>query len=185
MTQLPTEPVEPKVWGLLAEFPDVTSVFDAAHKVREAGFAKWDVHCPFPIHEMDEAMGLKPSQVPNLMGGAAFTGVAVALLMQWWMAKVDYPILIAGKPLFAWEWALPITFELGVLFSAFAAVFGMLALNGLPRPHHPLMSRPEFLKAGDDGFFISIEAKDKNFDPEKTRELLESLGATGVEVVED
>jgi len=106
-------------YGVLAEFEDVAAVYGAAKRVREAGYTKWDVHSPFPIHGMDEAMGLGKPRVPFFMGMGALIGVGGALLMQWWMNGVDYAILNAGKPMFAWEQATPITFELGVLLSAF------------------------------------------------------------------
>lgn len=171
-------------YGLLAEFEDVTAVYGAAKRVREEGYAKWDVHSPFPIHGMDEAMGLARPKVSFFMGTGALLGVGGALLMQWWMNAVDYSILVAGKPMFAWEQATPITFELGVLLSAFGCLGGMLLLNKLPMPYHPLLRKDNFLRSSDDKFFIAIEADDPKYDESQTRAFLESLGGFNIETVE-
>lgn len=181
------------VFGLMAEYSDVTSVFNAAKRVRDAGFTKWDVGCPFPIHDMDEAMGLKPSKVAWPMGFGALSGVTIALVMQGWTSAgwtlpigwlSGYQINTAAKPLFAWEQFLPVTFELGVLLSSFGALFGMLMINRLPMWYHPLMKKDRYLRVGDDKFFISIESKDPKYDEAQVRQLLESTGAAAVEVVE-
>jgi len=177
---------EPKrSWGVMAEFADPAALMHAAERVRDAGFRKWDVYSPFPVHGMDESMGVKQSKVPVIMGAAAATGFTCAWLMQWWMNQVDYPIPIAGKPLFAWEAATPILFEFSVLLAAFGALLGMLALNGLPRWHHPLMCKERFLRVSDDRFVIAIEARDPSFDERKTAEFLRQIGGNHVEMVED
>jgi hypothetical protein len=182
-----------EAFGLLAQYDDVTSVYRAAAKVRDEGYTKWDVGCPFPIHNMDEAMGLKQSNVSWIMGFGAAAGVALALIMQYWTSAGEtvqigwlsgYKINVASKPLFAWEQFLPVTFELGVLISAFGAIFGMLMINRLPMWYHPLMKSERYLRVGDDKFFISIESKDPKFNDNATRQLLESTGAAHVEVVE-
>lgn len=174
---------DPAVWGLLAEYHDTPSIYHAAEKVRDAGFKKWDSFGPFAVHGLDEAMGAPRSKVAWIMGTGAFTGVACAYLMQWWMSSVDYPMVVAGKPFTAWEQWMPIMFELGVLLSAFGAIFGMLALNGLPRWYHPVMKHDRFLRASDDRFFIAIEAADPLFDVNRTRDLLAATGASHIEVV--
>lgn len=180
-------------FGLMAEYSDVTSVYRAAEKIRDEGYTKWDVGCPFPIHNMDEAMGLKPSKVAWIMGFGAVAGVTIALIMQGWTAGggvldigwlSGYNVNTAAKPLIAWEQFLPVTFELGVLLSAFGAIFGMLMINRLPMWYHPLMKKDRYLRVGDDKFFISIEAKDPKFNDAATRRLLESTGAEHVDVVE-
>lgn len=175
----------PAVWGIMAEFADPAALTHAAEAVRDAGVKKWDVFSPFPVHGMDEAMGLKPSRVSNIMGFMALCGFTTALLMQWWMSSVDYPIAIGGKPNLAWEQWTPILFELSVLFAAFGAIGGMFGLNMLPRWHHPLMTKERFLRVGDDRFFIAIEASDPSFDPGATRAMLERLGGKNIELVED
>ncbi len=174
----------PETYGIVAEFEDTTAIYKAAHKVRDDGYKNWDVYSPFPIHGMDEAMGLGRPKVSLFMGTGALIGVAGALLMQWWMNGVDYAILNGGKPLFAWEQATPVTFELGVLLAAFGCLGGMLFLNRLPMPHHPLMKIDNFLRSSDDKFFIAIESKDSKFDASATRSYLESLGGFNIEMVE-
>ena len=175
----------PVVWGLMAEFDNPGALSHAAVAVRDAGYRKWDVYSPFPVHGMDEAMGAPPSKVPWVMGAMALTGFSCALSMQWWMASVDYKIVTAGKPLFAWEQFTPVMFELSVLFAAFGAVFGMLILNLLPRWNHPLPTKARFLRVSDDRFIIAIESGDALFDKHSTRQLLEKLGGRHIDVVED
>lgn len=173
------------LWGVMAEFRDPAALTHAAEQLRDSGFKKWDVYSPFPVHGMDEAMGLGPSRVTYTMGTMAALGCASAVLMQWWMGQVDYPIVVAGKPLFAWEAGMPIIFELSVLFSAFGALFGMLMINLLPRWNHPLFDKQRFLRVSDDRFVIAIEARDPKFSEHSVKQLLERLGGTHVERVED
>lgn len=177
-------PQAPVTWGVMAEFPDVTSVFRAAERVRDAGFRKWDVYAPFPIHNINRAMGLKPSRVSYCVGTGAFLGIVTALAMQFWMGGIDYKILVGGKPLIAWEQATPITFELAILFASFSALFGMLAINKLPMWYHPLLKKERFLRVSDDRFVIAIEAADSQFDQHRTAQFLSELGGTHIEVVE-
>jgi len=174
----------PNDYGILAEFVDITAVYQAAQKVRDEGYANWDVYSPIPIHGMDEAMGLKRPKVSFFMGTGALLGVAGALTMQFWMNGVDYPMLNGGKPLIAWEQATPITFELGVLLSAFGCLGGMLLLNKLPMHFHPLLTKDNFLRSSDDKFFIAIEAKDPKYDAQQTQRFLEGLGGINIETVE-
>lgn len=171
--------------GILVEFDDAHDLVEACRKVRDAGFQKWDAHTPFPIHGMDAAMGIRGSRLPFIVLAGGLTGMSVALLMIWWMNAVDYPFNISGKPLFGWPAAVPVTFELTVLLSAFATFFGMWGLNGLPRLHHPLFSSERFARATADRFFIVIEKADPRFDRDKTREFMASLGGTAVEDIYD
>ncbi|MFI4916219.1 MAG: DUF3341 domain-containing protein [Phycisphaerales bacterium JB060] len=173
------------VHGVMAEFPSSAAVYHAAEQVRDAGFKKWDVFASFPIHGIDEAMGMKRTRLPLIVAGGAVTGITVALLMQYWMSAVDYPLIVQGKPYGAWEPFVPITFELGVLFSAFASLIGMLVLNGLPRWNHPLLKNERFLRISDDAFAIVIEAGDSKFQGADTVAMLEDLGAIHVELVEE
>jgi len=170
-----------KVWGVLAEFDSPAALVKAAERVRDAGVDRWDCYAPFPVHGLNIAMGLKPSRVSWIVGCCAAIGVSGALLLQWWLSAVNYRIVVHGKPFWAWEQFMPITFELGVLLSGFGALFGMLALNGLPRLHHPLFSRERFLRASDDGFFIAIETDE----PASAQNLLQQAGASAVEIVEE
>lgn len=173
------------VYGIIAEFDATPKVFSAAKQVRDAGYSKWDVHTPFPIHDMEEAMGIKTTKLPLLAAGAAVTGVLIAIGLQWGTSYYLYPTVVQGKPFEAWQPFVPIMFELGILLTAFMCIFGMLALNGLPRWHHPLFSHERFYRVGNDRFFIAIEATDPNFDPVKTKKLLEQAGGTDITLVED
>ncbi len=172
-------------WGVLAEFESPAAVYHAAEQVRDAGYSKWDVYAPIPIHGMDEAMGLKGSKMAWIVGTFAAMGASGGFLLQWWTSAVAYPIVVNDKPFGAWEQFTPVTFELGVLFAGISAVFGMLAINGLPRWNHPLFSSERFLSASDDGFFIGIESKDAKFNSDATSKLLEKAGGFNIEMVED
>lgn len=174
----------PTLHAVMAEFANPAVVIHAAEQIRDAGYTKWDVYAPFPIHGIDEAMGLKPSKVSFFVGTGAITGVTVALLMQWWMSAVDYKIKNGGKPYFAWEEYLPITFELSILLGSIAAITSMFLLNKLPMHYHPIMKKERFLRVGDDRFIIALESADPKFSPAESRRLLESLGGTHVEEVE-
>lgn len=171
--------------GYLAGFDDVASLLEAAEKVRDAGFSHWDCHTPFPVHGLNDAMGLRATRLPYFVSACGVAGLSLALLMQWWMNAIDYPFLISGKPLFSLPANIPIIFELTVLLSAFGVFFGMLGFNRLPRYHHPVFSSETFKAATSDKFFISIESGDPKFDEQKTLALLESLGGFGVERLED
>lgn len=175
-----------QVYGLLAEFSNPGELLHAAEAVREEGYRHFDTHSPFPIHGMDDAMGLGNASgvgVFAFLGGA--TGFVVAYLLQWWTSAVDYPLNISGKPFFAVEPSVPIMFELTVLFASFGAVAGMLALNGLPRPYNPLFYSDRFDGATDDRFFLHVAASDEQFDAEQTAAMLRKLGALHIELVQD
>lgn len=174
-----------QVYGLLAEFSDPGALLHAAEEVREEGYRHFDTHSPFPIHGMDDAMGLGNSKVGYFSFIGGVTGCATAYLLQWWTAAVDYPINISGKPFFAVEPSVPIMFELTVLFAAFGAVAGMLALNGLPRPYNPLFYSDRFKGASDDRFFLHVAASDDRFDTEDTATMLRHAGAIHIELVQD
>jgi hypothetical protein len=174
-----------RLHGLLVEFADPHQLTGACERVRDAGYTRWDAHTPFPVHGLDAAMGIRGTKLPWLVLGGGLTGMAAALLMIWWMNAVDYPFIISGKPLFGWPAAMPVTFELTVLFSAFATFFGMWSLNGMPRLSHPLFSNARFARATTDRFFIVIEKTDPRFDLEQTRTFLDSLGGLAVDEVVD
>jgi hypothetical protein len=174
-----------KIIAVLAEYESATALFRAAKKMRNAGFKKFDCHSPFPIHGMDKAMGLKRSPLGWMVGLAAIAGTSGALALQWWTSTIDYPLVISGKPLFSFQAYVPITFAVGVILSAAMALIGMLALNGLPRYHHPIFYSDRFAKASSDGFFISVTSDEPNFDPDKTKALLEHAGGTNTEFIEE
>lgn len=164
-----------KVWGLLVEFDNVDDLVHAAHKVRDEGYSRWDCHTPFPVHGLNDAMGLKLTALPIFVFGAGATGAVIGLVMQWWMNAIDYPIIISGKPMFSLPANIPIIFELTILLAALTAFAGMLALNGLPQHSHPLFTVERFSRVTNDRFFIVIESKDPIFHPVRTREFLDSL----------
>lgn len=164
--------------GAIARFALPRDLIEAARKVRDGGYSKFDCHSPFPIHGMDKAMGLKRSPLGWIVGLAAIIGCSGALALQWWVSTIEYPLVISGKPLFSYQAYVPITFALGVLLSAFAALLGMLIMNGLPRFHHPVFYHDGFESFSDDAFFISIESDDPGFDETETIRFLESIGGS-------
>jgi len=169
----------------LAEYKSPGKCMHAAEKLRDAGYTKFDAHTPFPVHGMDKAMGLPDSRLGWIVIVCALTGTSSAFLMMWWMNCYDYPIVIGGKPPSVSSLAsmVPIMFELTILFSAFAAVFGMFGLNKIPQHHHPVFESDRFKSFSTDKFFISVEAEDPKFKLDKTRELLEKTHADYVELV--
>ena len=175
----------PKTYGLIAEFENPADTMHAAEKVRDAGFRRWDVFTPYPVHGLDRAMGLKNSRVGwfSFLGGV--TGYTTGMLMIWYMNAFDYAIPVGGKPYFSPFFAFPPSYELTILFGAFGALFGMLFLNRLPRLHHPLLKHKRFALATHDRFFVVIETDDPNYREAETRRLLESAGSKRIELVED
>lgn len=169
----------------LAEFDTPDGITHAAEKVRDAGYEKWDVHTPYPLHGMDKAMGLSDSPLGWIVLLCGLTGVTAAVVMIQWMNGFDYPLVIGGKPPNAIPSMVPIMFELTVLLSAFGAVFGMFGLNELPKHNHPVFYSERFDAFSNDKFFISIEVEDRKFDTKKTKELLESAHPTYIELVEE
>jgi len=169
----------------LAEYESTGDILHAAEHVRDAGYRKWDVHTPFPIHVMDGAMGLKDSSVGWIVLAMGLTGCISAFLLMWWTNGNDYPLIIGGKPPDSLPSMVPVMFELTVLLSAFGAVFGMLGINQLPKHWHPVFFSKRFEKCSDDRFFISIEAADPKFDLVTTRALLEETGPTGIELISE
>jgi hypothetical protein len=170
-------------YGVLAEFATPAELLHAAGRLRANGYTRIEAYSPFPIHGLDTALGHPGSKVPWIVLGGAVVGGLSGLALQWWTSAVDYPIRIAGKPYFSVPAFVPVIFELTVLFSAFAALLGMLFLNGLPRPHHPVFLHPRFARATDDRFFLAIEAGDPLFDLERARRDLAASGGDAVEVV--
>jgi len=174
-----------RIYGVMAEFDAVGPFLAGARAVREAGYRRWDTFSPFPVHGIERAMGIKRTILPFIILGGGITGAGVGLLLQWWMNAHNYPLNISGKPLWSIPANIPVVFELTVLFSAFGAVFGMLALNRLPELHHPLFTSDRFRRVTTDRFFILIERSDPHFDLQETTRFLGSLGGLNVEVVED
>jgi len=170
---------------IVAEFADPAALIQAAEQIRGAGYRDFDCHSPFPIHGMDAAMGIKRSKLGYIAAAFALTGFSGAVLLQWWASAKAFPLVISGKPFFSYQAFLPVTFALTVLLAAIASVIGMLVMNKLPRWHHPLFESALFRKAGDNGFLMTIESTDPQFDMERTRRFLESIGAIAIEEVTD
>ena len=172
-------------WGIVAEFDSAAAIYHAAEKVTAAGYRRVDSHTPFPVHGIDRALRHGPSHLGWIVVFCGILGIGLAQLMMWWMNAVDYEIWVSGKEPYAWPSTIPITFELMVLLSAFGAVFGMFAINRLPRLHHPIFAHSTFHRASDDRFFLSIDAADPKFDRQETMRFLQGIGAKNVEIVED
>ena len=172
-----------QIYGLLARFESPEDLMKAAVKVRDKGFQKFDCHTPYPVHGMDDAMGLKRSILGYIVGVGAVGGATIGMLLQWYVSTVDYPIVISGKPLFSWQAYMIITFVLMVLGGALSSLLGMFHLNRMPTFNHPLFNSKIFEKATDDYFFISIECEDPLFDEKKTVDFLSSIGGKDIEVV--
>ncbi|MFK8000809.1 MAG: DUF3341 domain-containing protein [Polyangiales bacterium] len=169
----------------LAEYETPEALHHAACQVRDEGFENWDCHTPYPVHGLDDAMGLPPTKIGVISFIHAVIGLTTAVLMIQFMNNWDYPIIVGGKPAGAFAPMVPIMFELTVLLTGFGTLFGLLHLAGLPRHHHPIFESDRFLRSTDDKFFISIEVKDPNFDLKKTRELLEGTDPSHLELVEE
>jgi len=173
-----------KAQAIIASFDTPGKLLHAAEKVRDEGYTHFDCHSSFPIHGMDDAMGLKRSPLGFIVGSMAILGAVVGMGLQSWVTTVDYPLIFSGKPLLSWQAYIIITFAMFVLFGAFGAVFGMLFLNRIPRWHHPVFYSDRFARVTDDGFFISIEADDTKFDLKKTAAFLASIGGKDIETIE-
>jgi hypothetical protein len=171
---------EKKLVGLAGLFDDTDALVHAAETVRDEGYRKWDCHTPYPVHGLDEAMGLKASPLPYFCLISGFIGVGVALLMQGWMSAVDYPVRIGGKPLFSWPAFVPITFELFVLFASLATMGSMLLFCGLGRWHSPLHDAGIMGEVMSSRFAVVLEAKDSLFSEEDARALLERTGCSDI-----
>jgi hypothetical protein len=172
------------LYGALARFAGPVELLDAVRRLHARGYHRLDAYSPFPIHGMDEALELKRSKVPVLVLAGGLFGAAFAQTLQWYQSAIAYPLITGGKPLNSAEAFVPITFETTILYAAFGAVFGMLALNGLPRLFHPVFRGESFARASNDGFFLSVEARDPLFDRREIMALLEALGGTEVELIE-
>jgi hypothetical protein len=171
------------LFGLVAEFDSAEAVLEAAHAVRAAGYRRADAFSPFPVEGLPEALGFERTAVPMIVGIGGLFGACFGFFMLWYANVVSYTWNIGGRPMNSWPAFIPITFELGVLCAALSAVIGMLALNGLPLPYHPMFNLPAFNLASRDKFFIVIESTDAKFSLSDTRAFLESLKPLAVSEV--
>ncbi len=175
---------QPRPLAVMGNFRDPDSLLQAVVAIRKQGYRFFEVYTPYPVHGLEQAMGLRRSRLPYISFAGGCIGLATALLLQWWTGAVDYPLNIGGKPFFAWEFSIPVDFELTVLFTAFATVIGFLVLCRLPRWYSDYHHDAGFRAATDDTFVVSIEARDPLFSLQETRLLLERLGAEDVRLVE-
>lgn len=175
---------KPGVYGVLAEFDNPTSIVAAAHKAHSEGYRKMDAYTPYPIEELAEAIGFHKNSIPLIVLIGGIIGGLTGLGLQIFTSAISYPLNVGGRPLISWPSFVPVTFEMTILLASFGAVLGMLALNGLPMPYHPLFNAPRFELASRTHFFLCIESDDPKFDRERTTQFLRSLGANEVSDVE-
>ena len=173
-----------KTGVMLAEFGNPSRLLGAAQKLHDAGYKKFDCHSPFPIHGMDQAMGLKRSPLGYIVFVVSMLGLIGGITLEWWTSTIDYPLVISGKPFFSYQAYGPVAFAIMVLTGAFISLLGMLALNKLPMYYHKLFHSKNFERAMNDGFFVSIDTEDEKFDQETTGKWLEEIGGKNIEMVE-
>ena len=172
-----------RIYGILAEFDSATDLVAAARQTHEAGYRKIDAYSPFPVEELAEAIGFHKNRVPLVTLIGAILGGLSGYLMQYWIAAVDYPINVGGRPFHSWPSFIVVTFEMTILFGGIFAVLGMLALNGLPMPYHPVFNVPRFAMATKDRFFLIVFSTDPKYSPTGTRQFLDSLGPRSISEV--
>jgi hypothetical protein len=183
-TMIPAD-AQGKPYAVATTFSSAADLLDSIRAVRKKGYRKLDAFTPFPVHGIDEAMGESRSKLGYVIAACGITGIIIAQALQYWTAAVDYPLIIGGKPFYAVEFSIPITFELMVLLAAFAAVFGMLAFNGLPRFNHPVFNYSNYERATDDGFVLVVEKDGNQFDPDAIVKMLNELGGAQTEIVHE
>jgi hypothetical protein len=165
----------PKLYGVMAEFDRPADLIAAARRTYAAGYRRINGYSPYPMEELAEAIGFTHTALPLIVLIGGILGGVSGFFMQYWMEVISYPINVGGKPYNSWPAFIPITFECTVLVAAFAAVLGMLALNKLPQPYHPVFNAPNFALATRDRFFLVIEASDRKFDHDEVRRFMQAL----------
>ena len=178
------KPTRPAIYGVMAEFDNPTDVVAATRRAYEEGYRRMDAYSPYPIEALSEAVGPHKERLPLIVLIGGIIGLIGGYAMQYYVSVINYPLNVGGKPLHSWPAFIPITFETTVLGAAMAAIFGMLALNGLPEPYHPVFNAPNFALATRDRFFLVIESRDPKFDRDATTNFLRGLGAQEVADVE-
>ena len=175
----------PTIYGLMAEFENSPALVEAARKAHREGYRKMDAYSPVPVEELHDAMHMHDERLPKMVLIGGILGGLGGYALQYYTMVISYPINVGGRPLHSWPSFIPVTFEMTILAASITAVLGMLALNGLPQPFHPVFNVPRFALASRNRFFLCIEARDPRFDLNATRKFLESLGAREVTTVED
>ncbi len=178
-----TSSQRPAIYGLIGEFQSVEELVDAARSAQEKGYTRYDAYSPFPVEDLDDLVPHRGPYLPLLVLIGGLVGAALGYLMQYYISVWYYPINVGGRPLNSWPSFIPVTFEVGILVAALTAVFGMLALNRLPMPYHPVFNVPRFAMASNDRFFLSIEARDPKFDQPEAVAFLEGVGARDITIV--
>ena len=172
------------IYGVMAEFQSPEELLDAARAARGAGYRKMDAYSPAPIEGLAELVGAPKKKLPMIVFLGGLVGALGGYYMQYWISAVNYPLNVGGRPYHSWPAFIPVTFELTILCAAFSSIIGMLALNGLPHPYHPVFHDPEFKRASRDRFFLCIEASDPQFDAEGVRHFFEALNPCEVTELE-
>lgn len=175
--------IEPKLRGFTAHYETPEALMEAARKARDAGYSKLDALTPYTVEGLVEVLGQRDDRVPKVVLTFGVLGALGGFALQTYVAALDYPMNVGGRPNISWPAFIPITFECGVLAAALSALVGMLILNGLPRPHHPIFDAPEIERATDDRFVLFVEAEDPRFNPSETREFLKTTGAISIQEV--
>jgi hypothetical protein len=171
------------IYGMMAEFDTPTALVDASRRTYQAGYKKIDAYSPFPIEGLAEEIGFHHDEVPLVVLIGGIIGGASGYFLEWWCSVIGYPINVGGRPFHSWPAFIPITFEMTVLFGGISALFGMLALNGLPMPYHPVFNVPRFAMASKDRFFLIVFSSDPKYDPAGTRSFLEGLAPRSISEV--
>lgn len=174
----------PEIYGMLAEFDTAQALMDAAHQVHAAGYTKTDAFSPMPIHGLAEALGFHEHLVPKIVLGGGIMGLIGGYGLEYWSQVIAYPLNIGGRPYHSWVAFIPPAYETTILCAAISAVVGMLALNGLPQPYHPVFNHPRFSAASQDRFFLVIESQDPKYSADATKAFLAGLGAKDVAAVD-
>jgi len=173
-----------RIYGLMAEFEDATALVAATERAHAAGYRRMDAYSPFPIEQLHHAMGSPYSKLPLIVLLGGIVGCLAGFLLQYWVSVFAYPVNVGGRPLNSWPAFIPVTFECTILVASLSAVLGMLGLNGLPMPYHPVFNVERFALASRNRFFLVIESRDKKFDSETTREFLITLNPRDISVVD-
>jgi hypothetical protein len=175
---------ERRIYGLIADFASADELVAATRQAHDRGYRKMEAYTPFPVEGLAEILGVRGRRLPLIVLAGGLLGGLGGLFMQWYSSVIDYPFNVGGRPYASWPTFIPIAFELTILVAGVSTVLGMLWLNGLPQPYHPVFNAPQFVTASRDRFFLCIEAEDPHFDLSATGEFLQALGAHNVTIVE-